>query len=127
VVDTYEIFLGQMKYTVEILCRFSMMDSKSMATPMMKNLKKLSDSTLDSDLVDHTMYMQLIGSLMFLVNTRIYIFFAIITLSQFMVEKRHFHWVATKHVLRYLRGTFGYGMRYVLVCEVRLQIYTDSD
>jgi hypothetical protein len=51
-----EIFLGQGKYTVEILHRFGMMDCKSMATPMETNLKKLSDSTSDSDLVDPTMY-----------------------------------------------------------------------
>jgi hypothetical protein len=73
------------------------------------------------------MYRQLIGSLMYLVNTRPYIFFAVSTLSQFMVEPRHFHWVATKHVLRYLHGTVGYGLRYVSGGEVRLQGYTDSD
>jgi hypothetical protein len=33
-----------------------MMDYKSMATPMMKNMKKLSNSASDSDLVDPTMY-----------------------------------------------------------------------
>jgi hypothetical protein len=58
---------------------------------------------------------------MYLVNTRPNIFFAVSTLSQFMVEPRHFHWVATKHVLRYLRGTVGYGLRYVSGGEVRLQ------
>jgi hypothetical protein len=36
--------------------RFDMMDYKSMTTPMMTNLKKLSDSNLDLDLVDPTMY-----------------------------------------------------------------------
>jgi hypothetical protein len=36
--------------------RFDMMDCKSMTTPMMTNLKKLSDSALDSNLVDPTMY-----------------------------------------------------------------------
>jgi hypothetical protein len=35
-----------------------MMDCKSMATPMETNLKKLIDSTLDSVLVDPTMYRQ---------------------------------------------------------------------
>jgi hypothetical protein len=44
-----------------------------------------------------------------------------------MVELRHFHWVATKHVLRYLRGTVGYGLRYDSGGEVRLQGYTDYD
>jgi hypothetical protein len=57
-----EIFLSQGKYTVEILQRFRMMDCKSMATPMITNLKLLSDCS--SDLVDPTIYRQLIGSLM---------------------------------------------------------------
>jgi hypothetical protein len=68
--------------------RFDMMDCKSMATPMETNLKKLSDSASDSDLVDPTMYRQWIGSLMYLVNTRPDIFFAESTLSQYLVEAK---------------------------------------
>jgi hypothetical protein len=68
-----EIFLGQGKYTIEILKRFRMMDCKSMNTPMTTNLRMLGDS--DSDLVDPMMYRQLIGLLMYLVNTRPNIFF----------------------------------------------------
>jgi hypothetical protein len=49
-----EIFLSQGKYTVETLQRFRMMDYKSMATPMMINMKLLSDSS--SDLMDPTLY-----------------------------------------------------------------------
>jgi hypothetical protein len=63
-----EIFLGQGKYVVDILRRFRMGDCKPMTTPMITNLKKLSAS--DSELVDPTLYRQLIGSLMYLVNTR---------------------------------------------------------
>jgi hypothetical protein len=102
-----------------------MMDCKSMATPMTINLKLLSDSS--SDLVDPTMYRQLIGSLMYLVNTRPNICFAVNALSQYMVEPRHVHWMAAKHMLRYLRGTVGYGLRYVSGGDVKLQGYTDSD
>jgi hypothetical protein len=122
-----EIFLGKGKYRIEILSRFGMMDCNSMATPMLTNLKKLSDSTSYSDLVDPTIYKQLIGSLMYLVNTRPNICFAVSTLGQFMVDLREFHWVATKHVLRYLHGTIGYGLRYFLSGEVILQRYTNSD
>jgi hypothetical protein len=66
-----EIFLIQ-----GILMRFDMIYYKSMSTLMMINMKKLSDSTSDSYLVDPTMYMKLIGSLMYLVNTRMDTFFA---------------------------------------------------
>jgi hypothetical protein len=41
-----------------------MMDDKSMSTPMVTNLRKLHDSDSGSNLVDPTMYRQLIGSLM---------------------------------------------------------------
>jgi len=43
-----------------------------------------------------------------------------------MVESRQIHWVATKHVLRYLCGAVGYGLRYVSGGEVRVQGYIDS-
>jgi hypothetical protein len=66
-----EIFLNQGKYIVEILKRFRMMDCKSMPTLMVKNLKLLSDTS--SEIVDATMYRQMIGSLMYLTNTRPYI------------------------------------------------------
>jgi hypothetical protein len=37
------------------------------------------------------------------------------------------HWVATKHVLRYLCGTIDYGLNYQRGDGVRLVGYTDSD
>ena len=74
-------FLGQGKYTVEILKRFGMMECKAIATTMASNLKLLCDAS--SELVDVTMYRQMIGSLMYLTNTRPDICFGVNTLSQF--------------------------------------------
>ena len=73
------ILVSQGRYTIDILRRFGMMDCKSMSTPMTLNLKKLCSD--DSNLVDPTMYRQLIGSLMYLVNTRPDICFVVSTLS----------------------------------------------
>jgi hypothetical protein len=64
---------------------------------------------------------------MYLVNTRPNICFAMNPLSQYMIEPRHVHWIATKHVLRYLHGIVGYGFRYVSDGDVKLQGYIDSD
>jgi hypothetical protein len=96
-----------------------------METPMVTDLRKLRDS--DSDPVDSSLYRQLIGSLMYLVNTRPDICFAVNMLSQFQVEPRHEHWIAAKHILRYLRGTITYGLRYASNSDVQLHGFTDSD
>jgi hypothetical protein len=47
---TYEIFLSQGKYTMEIPKKFSMTECKSTPTPMLMDLKKMSDT--DSGDVD---------------------------------------------------------------------------
>ena len=102
----------------DILKRFGMMEFKSMTTPMQENMKTLSDYTLDPDLVGLTMYTQLIGSLMYLVNTSTHIFFAVNTLSQFMVDPRHAYWVVTKHVMRYMCDTIEFCLRYALLPKI---------
>ena len=50
-----------------------MMDCKAMTTSMASNLKLLCDASSNS--VDATMYRQMIGSLMYLTNTRLDICF----------------------------------------------------
>ena len=97
------ISLEQGKYVVEILKRFMMMDCKAMTTPMASNLKLLSDAM---------MYCQMIGSLIYLTNMRPNICFAVNTLSQFLTDPRHVHLIVVKNILRYLKGTVDYGLKY---------------
>ena len=98
------------KYAVEILKVFGMIDCKDMTTPMTTNLKLLNDYT--SKAVDATLYRQIIGSLMYLTNTRPDICFVVNNLSQYMLNPKHIHSVGAKHVMRYLKGTLYYGLRY---------------
>ena len=81
--STDGIFLGQRKYAVEILKRFRMMDC--MTTPMASNMNLLSDAS--SEIVDATMYRQMIGSLMY---PRLDTCLAVNTL-------RHVHLMVEKH------------------------------
>ena len=87
-----------------------MMDCKAVTTPMASNMKLLSDAS--SETVDATMYRQMIRSLMYLTNTRPEICFVVNTLSQFLTDPRNVHLIAAKHILRYLRGTVDYGLKY---------------
>ena len=44
-----------------------------------------------------------------------------------MEQPRQVHLVASKHVIRYLKGTLDFGLRYVTDHEFRLYGYLDSD
>jgi hypothetical protein len=50
---TNEIFLSQGKYIVDILKKFNMTDCKSMPTPMVMDLKKMNDASIDSGRLIH--------------------------------------------------------------------------
>ena len=71
---------------MKLLERFSMMDCKSVSTPMELNFKKLRGSAARPVLENPTEYLQLVGALMFLVNTRPDVCCAVNTLSQHMVD-----------------------------------------
>ena len=105
------IFLEKGKYVVEILKRFGIMDCKAITTPMSSNLKLLSDASLEA--VDATMYHQMIGSLMYLTDTRPDILFVVNTL-------RHVH-------LMFEKGTIEYGIKYDTNQKINLEGYVDSD
>jgi hypothetical protein len=49
------------------------------------------------------------------------------TLSQFLVEPRHVHLVAAKHVMRYLKGAIDCGLSYDGDHDFTLSGYTDVD
>jgi hypothetical protein len=96
-----------------------------MNTPMEKKLKLVVDTL--SELVDATLYRQIIGSLMYLINTMPDICFVVNTLIQFLAEPRCVHIVAAKHVMRCLKGTLDFGLSYSGDQDFRLSGYTDSD
>eukprot|EP00253_Pinus_taeda_P030274 PITA_30274 len=62
-----EVFVSQGKYANEILRRFYMEKCKPMKTPLARNWRK-EDAT-SGEVVAATVYWQLVGSLMYLVNT----------------------------------------------------------
>eukprot|EP00253_Pinus_taeda_P023575 PITA_23575 len=80
-----ELFVSQRKYANEILSRFRMESNKPVETPLIGNWKK-EDST-SGEVVEATFYRQLVGSLMYLVNTRPDMCYEVNHLSQAMGVK----------------------------------------
>ena len=64
---------------------------------------------------------------MYLVNIRPDICYTVNQLSQAMVKPTKLFWKESKHFLRYLRGTSGYGLWYKHSDELKLHGFTDAD
>ena len=71
--------MSKEKHANEILRRFHMESRKPMETPLVGNWRK-EDAT-SGEVVEATIYRQLVGSLMYLVNIRPYMCYAVNQLS----------------------------------------------
>ena len=71
-----------------------------------------------SEMVDATMYRQMICSLIYLMDTRPNILFAMSTM-------RHVHLMDANHIMRYLKGTVDYGLKYESNHKINLEGYVD--
>ena len=95
------------------------------STPMEHNLKLTSEE--GNPFEDPTKYTQLVGSLIYLSITRPDITFFVGILSKFIHHPYEGHWVVAKRVLKYLKGTQTYGIKYSKVLDFHLTGYSDSD
>ena len=74
-----------------------------------------------------TQFREIIGSLIYLINTSPYICFHVNTLSQYLIKPRRVHLIAAKHVMRYMKGIIDFGLYYDGSHEYRLYGYMDAD
>ena len=49
------------------------------------------------------------------------------TLNHFLTDPRHVHLIAAEHILRYLKGTVDYYLKYKADQKINLEGYVDSD
>jgi len=122
-----QIVLSQGAYALKILEGAGMSNCNACDTPMECRLK-LSKKK-EGDAVDPTAYRSIIGSLRYLVNTRPDLAYVVGVVSRYMEAPGKEHWAAVKHILRYLKGTAGYGCRYEKRAEPKpiLLGFSDSD
>ncbi|XP_038722012.1 secreted RxLR effector protein 161-like [Tripterygium wilfordii] len=94
-------------------------------TPMVTN-HKLSKER-EGEEVNSLQYKSLIGSLRYLTITRPDIVYGMSLLSHYMETPRESHWRAAKRILRYVKGTFNFGLHYTYGQNFELVGYSDSD
>ncbi|KAG7544127.1 GAG-pre-integrase domain [Arabidopsis thaliana x Arabidopsis arenosa] len=123
--DAEGIFIHQKKYAGEILERFNLQCGNEVKNPMVPGTRLSKGG--DGNKVDPTLYKQLIGSLMYITSTRPDLMYVVCLLSRYMADPYDQHLQAAKRVLRYIKGTLGFGVFYKRGVVGDLTVYTDSD
>jgi hypothetical protein len=99
------LYVNQIGYLKEIFKHFHMEDCKAIRVPLDPKIKLKKNVNKDDEMVK-VPYQQAVGSLMYaMLCTRPDLAYPISVVSQYMANPSLEHWIAVKHIFRYLQGT----------------------
>lgn len=101
-----DIILNHLKYELELLKRFDLLNCNAAVTPIKTNHKL--DSNSEGDDVDVITFKLLVSSLRYLCNTISDICYAVKMVSRFMSKPNWSHYQAIVRIQRYIKGTLKY-------------------
>ena len=96
-------FLSQTKYLKQILKKYGMEDSKPVCTPMVTGCSLSSNDELAA--VHQPIYRSMIGSLLYLIGTRLDIMHAVGIVGRFQANPKESHLQEVNRIFKYLQGT----------------------
>jgi hypothetical protein len=109
-----KLIIDQSQFAKETVAQFLYDDSMKHATPMepeaIRKLVEEPGQPLDHD--EWLKYVELLGKLIWLCNTRFDIIFAVNRMASFTVEACRNHWKALLRILGYVSRTINYGITY---------------
>ncbi|KAF2363622.1 Reverse transcriptase RNA-dependent DNA polymerase [Trinorchestia longiramus] len=129
VVKQDSIEMKESKYVEKILSKFRMSDCNPKSIPCDPSANKLDVSSDSKNLCDPKLFREIVGSLIYLMTcTRPDICYVVTLLSQHLTCPTNAHLNLCKFVLKYLKGTILFGLKFVK-SENPMQItgFSDSD
>ncbi|KAH9651968.1 retrovirus-related pol polyprotein from transposon RE1 [Citrus sinensis] len=125
------IYLSQKKYIRDLLAKVDMLECKRVTTPMCSGkdskLQKVVKGELGYYVEDATHYRSIVGGLQYLILTRPEIAYSVHKLSQYVSAPTMQHLMACKRVLKYLKETQDYGLKFVNDGDLKITTFTDAD
>ncbi|GKA39150.1 retrovirus-related pol polyprotein from transposon TNT 1-94 [Tanacetum coccineum] len=116
--DLFNEFANQMttKFKMSMMGRY---------TPTVK--KNKLDEDLQGTLVDATLYLVMIGSLMYLMSSRPDLIYAVCLCARYQAKPTEKHFNMVKRIFRYLKGTINMGLWYSKDTDMSLTAYSNTD
>ena len=118
------LFLSQGKYAQDLLQRAHMSDCNAISTPMA--LKSTIDYLSDA-FPNPSLYRSIVGALQYLTITRPDLSYAVNSVCQHMHAPKVGHMQLVKRILRYVRGTFKFGLHLLHDSTLDLYAFSDAD
>lgn len=119
------IFFIKTKYVDNMLARFTMKDYKPITTLTVVSCKLMKEDSYP--LVDIILYMSLTSILMYLINTRHDIMFAVNLVALFMHSPYESYWKVVKIILSYVNDIKTFGLWYKDIDSNDLTTYTNAN
>jgi hypothetical protein len=120
-----QTFISQMKYTHDILKKFSTDKAKLIKTPIGTN--DHLDLGLSDTSVDQKIYCSIIGSLLYLCTSRPNIMLSVYMCARFQAAPKDYHLRVIKRIIKYLILTPNLGLWYPKGPCFELIRYSDAD
>ena len=117
--------LSQAKYASDLLACSGITDSNTTSTPLDPNIHLTPFDGVS--LEDVSIYRQLVGSIIYLTETRPGIAYVIHIVSQFMAAPRTIHFISVLRILRYVKETLGHGLQFSSQSSFVLSGYSVAD
>jgi len=119
----FSVIIKQKAYIENILNRFGMIDAKPISIPMQPR----TDVTTAEESDEKFPYQEVVGSLIYLTTlTRPDLAFAVGFLARFMSNYNQTHWKMVRYVLRYIKATMDFGIKFHAGDEIKLVGYSDA-
>lgn len=112
------IIVHQLKYELELLMRFELMNCKSTVNPNETNHKL--DSGDDGENVDAITFKQLVGFFRYLSKTRLNICYTVEMVSKFMSKAKWSYYQAVVRILRYVKESLRHEILFHLENQIML-------
>lgn len=121
-----ELFLTQERYATSILEKVNMNQCKPISTPLATTEKLSLKDGNPLGVDDSSCYHSIVGALQYLTLTRPGISFAINKVCQFLHSPTTVHWAAVKRIIRYIKGTIEYGIKFGKSQSILVSAFSDA-
>ena len=119
------IFLSQSKYAKNFVKKFSLEFASSVRTPMSPNVKLTVD--LLGKNVDSSLYRSMIGSLLYLIASRLDISHSVGMCARYQANPKESHMIALKRIIKCVKTIVDFGVWYSKDTNDVLAGYSNAD